>query len=146
VPDLLSEEWFEALGAVLDGLAGGPVSAVRPAEGLGEGLALGQVVTGVPDDAGVAGVRGGEVRYTIVLAQAGSAALVRDSTEVADVVLVEDWTTARAIASGEVSISDLLTQGRIKVRGDSRALVSAGDLLGRVAPLIAAAVGGAKAS
>jgi hypothetical protein len=42
-------------------------------------------------------VENGEVRFTIVLQQNGSASLVRDSTEPADVILVEDWSTADAI-------------------------------------------------
>jgi hypothetical protein len=148
VPELLSEEWFGALGAVLDGLGAvldgldeEPVPAGRDTEA----IALGQIVTGVPDDSGAAGIEDGQVRYTIVLTEEGLASLVRGSTEQADVVLVEDWATAKAVASREMSVSDLLTLGRIKVRGDSRALVTAGDLLGRVAPLIAAAVGGAEA-
>jgi hypothetical protein len=138
VPDLLSEEWFEALAASLNGLP------VHP-DGAGErsaGLSLGQIVTGVPEDAGAAGVQDGEVRYTIVLRPEGSASLVRDSVAPANVILVEEWSTAEAIASGETSVPDLLTAGRIKVRGDSRALVVAGDLLARVAPLVAAALGG----
>jgi hypothetical protein len=160
VPELLSEEWFEVLAAALEALSvpagsagepeGPPTAAspdepgVEPAAGPApghDGLALGQIVTGVPDDAGAAGVQAGEVRYTIVLGPEGSAFLVRNSIAPANVVLVEDWPTAGAIASGEVSIPDLLNAGRIKVRGDSRALVSAGELLARVAPHIAAALG-----
>jgi len=148
VPDLLSEAWFEALAAALGRLPASPVSGQAPGQP-GEsaaGLALGQIVTGVPDGARAAGVQEGEVRYTIVLPPEGPGSLVRDSTEHANVVLVEDWSTAEAIASGETSVPDLLTAGRIKVRGDSRALVSAGDLLSRVAPLIAEALGSSKAT
>jgi hypothetical protein len=43
-------------------------------------------------------------------------------------------------------VADLLNAGRIKVQGDSRVLVSAGDLLARVGPLIAAALGDEVAS
>ncbi len=135
MPELLSEEWFEALDAVLAGLSGGPGEADGP------GLALGQIVTGVPEGAGVARSPDGQVRYTMVLRHDGTALLARDTVEMADVVLVEDWGTARAIASGE-SVSDLLTAGRIKVRGDSRALVAGGEVLARVAPLVGAALGG----
>ena len=94
-----------------------------------------------PRGAGAARSPDGEVRYTMVLRHDGSALLARDTVETADVVLVEDWGTARAIASGE-SVSDLLTAGRIKVRGDSRALVAGGEVLARVAPLVGAALGG----
>jgi hypothetical protein len=141
VPDLLSEEWFGALAAVLDGLPAGSGSA----DSAGGGIALGQVVTGVPDDAGAPGAKDGEIRYTIVLRTEGPASLVRNSTESANVVLVEDWSTAVAIASG-ATVADLLNAGRIKVQGDSRVLVSAGDLLARVGPLIAAALGDEVAS
>ena len=139
VPELLSEEWFRALAAALDGLTAGPPAT----EEAGAGIALGQIVTGVPRESG-AGPEEAEVRYTIVLRPEGSASLVRDSTESASVVLVEDFATAVAIASG-ASVPDLLNAGRIKVRGDSRVLVTAGDLLARVGPLIAEALFDAKA-
>jgi hypothetical protein len=142
VPDFLSEGWFEAFAAALKRLPAEEAAA----DGLADGLALGQIITEVPGDAGAAGVENGEVRFTIVLQQNGSASLVRDSTEPADVILVEDWSTADAIVSGTASLPDLLTAGRIKLRGDSNALVSAGDLLARVAPLLASALGDGQAS
>ena len=126
---------------MLDGLP----ARSEPAGAEGSGIALGQVVTGVPDDAGAVRTEDGEVRYTIVLRPEGGASLLRNSTDAANVVLVEDWSTAVEVASG-VTVADLLNAGRIKVRGDSRVLVSAGDLLARVAPLIAAALGGEVAS
>jgi hypothetical protein len=142
VPDFLSEGWFEAFSAALKRLPAEEAAA----DGLADGLALGQIITEVPGDAGAAGVENGEVHFTIVLQQNGSASLVRDSTEPADVILVEDWSTADAIVSGTASLADLLTAGRIKLRGDSNALVSAGDLLARVAPLLASALGDGQAS
>jgi len=137
VAELLSEEWFGALAVALDGLA--PMS--ETVDTVVDRLSLGQIVTGVPDGAGAADVHKGEVRYTIVLGPGGTASLVRGSTEPADVVLVEDWSTAKAIASGAVPVPDLLTAGRIKVRGDSRALLAAGELLALVAPVLASALG-----
>ena len=142
VPDFLSEGWFAAFAAALKKLPAEQVAADAPAGG----LALGQIVTGVPDEAGAARAQNDEVRYTIVLRQDGSASLVRNSIEPADVILVEDWSTARAIVSGAASLPDLLTAGKIKLRGDSNALVSAGSLLARVAPLIAAALGDGETS
>ena len=103
------------------------------------GLALGQLITAVPGDAGAAGVENGEVRFTIVLGRDGSASLARNSTEAADVTLVEDWSTAVAIVAGTALLPELLAAGKIKLRGDSNALVAAGDLLARVAPLLAGA-------
>jgi hypothetical protein len=91
-------------------------------------------------------VQNGEVRYTILLREDGSASLVLRPTQPADVTLVEDWYTAKAIVSGTASLPDLLGAGKIKLRGDSNALVSAGDLLARVAPLLAAALGDGQAS
>ena len=142
VPDFLSERWFAALTAALEEL---PVKHAA-ADASAGGLALGQIITGVPDGTGIAGAQNGEVRYTLVLRQDGSATLVPGSTELADVTLVEDWSTAEAIVSGSRSLPDLLTAGKIKLRGNSNALVSAGDLLARIAPLIAAALeeGGAQ--
>ena len=95
VPELFSDEWFEALAAALEALRAWSERAAA-----GGGLALGQIVTGVPEDAGAADVHHGEVRYTIVLRPGAPPSLVRGSTEPADVVLVEDWSTAEAIASG----------------------------------------------
>jgi len=134
VPELFSQEWFEALAAALNELRI-PVATEGSVE-----LSVGQIVTGVPEGRDAVGLDNGEVRYTIVLQQDGSASLVLGSTELASVVLVEDWSTATAIASGETPMGDLLTAGRIKLRGDSRELVSAGELLARVAPLIAEAL------
>ncbi len=135
MPELFSQAWFESLAAALKEL---PVSADASEASIG--LSVGQIVTGVPDYTDAVGVADGEVRYTIVLRADGSASLIVGSTEAANVVLVEDWTTARAISSGQTSVGDLLTAGRIRVRGDSRELVSAGDLLARVAPLISEAL------
>jgi hypothetical protein len=134
VPEFLDEDWFEALGAALKGLSG---TASEPAV-LESALGIGQIVTEVPGGPAAAGVDEGEIRYTIVLSEDGSASLVRDSTEPAQVIIVEDWLTARAIASGASSVAEMLNAGKLKVRGDARALVAAADLLARVAPVIAA--------
>ncbi|MGA2803457.1 MAG: hypothetical protein ABSF89_03550 [Acidimicrobiales bacterium] len=142
VPEFLSEGWFEAFAAALRSL---PVTGDAANAPLG-GLRLGQIITAVPDDASAAGVRNGEVRFTIVLGRDGSGSLVPDSTETADVTLVEDFSTAKAIASESASLPDLLGAGKIKLRGDARALVAAGDLLARLAPLVTAALGGGQAS
>ena len=141
LPEFLSEEWFEAFAAAL---------AILPAAGTAGrptgGLALGQLITEVPAHAGAAGVENGEVRFTILLGRDGSAALVRNSTAAAEVTLVEDWPTAAAIVAGTAALPDLLAAGKIKLRGDSNALVSAGDLLAKVAPLLAATPEGGEPS
>ena len=69
---------------------------------------------------------------------------MRGSTERAEVTLVADWSTAEAVASGTASVPDMLSAGRIKLRGDTRALVSAGDFLAAIAPLVATALAGAQ--
>jgi SCP-2 sterol transfer family protein len=136
VAEFLSESWFVALAASLQGLPDTALGAGAP----GTGLALGQIVTGVPKGARAADVKDGEVRYTIVLRQGGPATLVRSSTEPAEVTLVADWPTAEAIASGRSSVTKMLSAGRLKLRGDTRALVKAGELLAAVAPLIVEAL------
>jgi hypothetical protein len=138
----LSDGWFEALAAALDGLA----RSAEPTRGPTGDLALGQVITGVPGMLGNEGACDGEIRYTILLRQDGSAALIRSSTGSAHVTLIEDWSTAEAIMSGRSSVTDMLGAGRIKMRGDSRALVAAEALLTRAAPLLAAALAGPRAS
>lgn len=130
VAEFLSEVWFESLGEALAQLADG---LQEEHEG---GLAIGQIVTGVPGALGAAGALGGEVRYTIIF-DAGSASLVRNSTARAQVVLVADWDTAEAIASGRSSVPEMLNAGKLKLRGEARALVAAGDFLARIGPLLA---------
>ena len=130
MPEFLTEAWFGALAAVLESL---PATA-SPAEGTG--LALGQIVTGVPEGSAVTASEDGEVRYTIVLRGDGAGSLVRGSTAGADVVLVEDYPTAAAVASGTSSVSEMLSAGKIKLSGDVRALLAAGDMLAAIAPAI----------
>jgi hypothetical protein len=101
------------------------------------GLALGQIVTELTDADSPTGVGRPEIRYTIVLKPDRSLSLVRSSIEPADVVLVEDWPTAEAIVSGSPPLADLLAAGRIKLRGSARALIAAGELLAKIAPLLA---------
>jgi hypothetical protein len=136
VPEFLSEAWFDALAAALESLHANASAAGNA------GLALGHIVREVPEKAASTRVQNGEVRYTIVLRQDGSASLVRGSTAEADVVLVEDWSTAEAVATGVSSVSDMLSAGKIKLRGDTRALVAGGDLLANIAPVILEALGG----
>ena len=99
-------------------------------------------MTGVPEEAGAAGVHDGEVRYTIVLRpRRVRPRWCAARPQAADVILVEDWSTAEAIASGAASVPEMLNAGRIKLRGDARALLAAGDLLATMAPLVLAALG-----
>jgi hypothetical protein len=67
---------------------------------------------------------------------------VRGSTEDADVTIVEDFATAEAIAAGTSSVSDMLNAGKVKLRGDTRALLAAAELLAVITPLLAEALSG----
>ena len=136
MPEFLSEAWFDALATALEGLHARASATDHP------GLALGQIVTEVPQGNAGLTTQGGEVHFTIVLRPDGSASLVRDSTAEANVILVEDWLTAEAVASGMSSVSDMLSAGKIKMRGDSRALMAAGDMLATIAPVVLEALGG----
>ena len=102
--EFLSAEWFARFAAELARVE--PVAGAPP-------LALGQVVTGAPH---------GDVAYT-VLVDDERAELVLGSTDRAAVTLVEDWTTARAIAAGS-PVSELLAAGRITLLGDANALLA----------------------
>jgi hypothetical protein len=135
VPEYLSQAWFEALATALDRLH------LSGAEVPSDGLAIGQLVTGVPETADAVGVDNGEVRYTIVVGESGSTTLIRGSVELASVVIVADWPSAFAISSGASSVSEMLSAGKIKLRGDARALVAAADLLATLARVVATRTG-----
>lgn len=114
----LSEEWIAALGELVPAAAG---------KG---GLSLGQIVEGGPD---------GDVMYTIRLgeAAAGGKRVVAGSVTEADVVLVEDYETARGVASGDLSPSEAIRAGRVKVRGQARSVATHQDLLVELADALA---------
>ncbi|MGD0219158.1 MAG: hypothetical protein ABSC73_01645 [Acidimicrobiales bacterium] len=102
--ELLSDEWFRRFAEAIASLA--PAAGEPP-------LALGVVVTGTP---------AGTVSYTILIGD-GGASLVVGSTDEAAVTLVEDFSTAQAIAAG-TPVSALLEAGRITLRGDAKALIA----------------------
>jgi hypothetical protein len=111
VPLFLSPEWLESLSQLLGELEWGD----------GAPLALGQLVTGGPD---------GDVGYTIHL---GPQARVESGIDGAEVVLLEGYGTARALAAGELTAADALTAGSIKVRGNAKRLVESTSLLSLLA-------------
>jgi hypothetical protein len=130
----LSPEWLAALGELVP-LRPSPGSGGTDepdGEGEGEGerdrseslgtLALGQIVEGGPD---------GDVAYTIHLGvvDAGNPQVVEGTVDQADVVLVESYEAARGLASGELSPSDAIRAGQVKVRGAARLLTAHQDLL-----------------
>ncbi len=118
--EFLSEEWLTALGERVAAIPGG-----SDREAKGGSLALGQIVTGAP---------AGDVSYTI---QLGRSPGVIAGLEPSEVVIVETFETARALAAGELSASDAHAAGRIKVRGHAGRLVESNDLLAGLAAAVA---------
>jgi hypothetical protein len=104
-PPLFSDEWFAHLSEVL--------GRIEP-EADWPHLDLGVAVDDAPS---------GPIYYTLHLGPDG-AGVEAGSVDAAVVTLVESFETACAIDKG-ASVSELLAQGRITVRGDPSALVAA---------------------
>jgi putative sterol carrier protein len=119
VASYLSEEWFDQLGA-----------ETVPAERAGtEGdVILEHLVTGGPE---------GDVRYHVRIA-GGAITIVRGPATDPDVTFAEDYATAAAIASGELSAPAALLSGRIRVGGDMTTLINHRDVLAVDDPVPAA--------
>ena len=122
--------WLDALEA---GLAANPAGLPgdADAEDTGGGatsLALGQEVLAVP------GL--GDVCYVVDLSSSEPPRLRRGTLDGAEVTLVAAYDAALALVEGRAAVHDLLTEGRIKVRGDARALVAAGALVARYAEAV----------
>jgi len=103
----LSSEWFDMLESALTTITTGEAGEA--------GLALGQVIHDCAQ---------GTVSYTICIGAGKPGRLVRDSVEVAQVTLVEDYPSALSVHEG-ASVAELLASGQIKVRGDANALLRA---------------------
>jgi hypothetical protein len=155
VPAYLSEQWLEALRDALRAAAGGgppgpagepatgdPATGGAPSRRVVDRLVVGQVVTGIGADAGgrlgralvpagssAGRSAGGEVRYTVALGGGIPPEVAAGTLEGAQVVLVTDYSTARAIATGDQPLAGALVAGRVKVRGDANALIAAQELL-----------------
>lgn len=93
----LSAAWFEDVAD-----ATGPAPA-KPVD-----LVLQQVVTGTPE---------GEVTYRVLVSD-DEAVIQPGGDGTADVTLTSDYSTAAAIAEGQLSAQSALRQGRIRVGGD----------------------------
>lgn len=102
---LFSDDWFSEISAAL--------AALEPEEDWPR-LDLGVSISDTPR---------GRIEYAFHLGPAG-AALEVGTLDDAEVTLVESYDTARLIAEG-ASISELLAEGRITVRGDAASLVAA---------------------
>lgn len=91
-------------------------------------LILEQVVEGTPD---------GEVIYRVEVHPTTSRLLwpVAKGSPAADLRMRCDWATAVAISRGEVSTQRALTDGRIRVSGDTRRLSRVGSNLAELDPI-----------
>ncbi|MCU1490448.1 MAG: hypothetical protein JWM85_1853 [Acidimicrobiaceae bacterium] len=116
----LSDEWLAELAEALRS---------SPEIQAGPRLALGQVVTGLPS------AEGDDVAYTLHLGGGEPARVVPGTVDEADVVLVEGYATARAIATGTPA-GELLVEGRLKVRGDVNALIAAQEGLAALSEVL----------
>ncbi|HTW99152.1 MAG TPA: hypothetical protein VMD59_10260 [Acidimicrobiales bacterium] len=119
----LSGEWLAALQEALR--AGEVAGNVAAPAGR---LVIGQVVTGTP---------GGEVRYSVAIGGALPPEVIQGSVAGAQVTLVTDHETARAVAGGSESLATALVAGRVKVRGDANALIAAEEALASLATALA---------
>jgi hypothetical protein len=111
--EFLSSSWIAALD-----------DAARAAHGLtlADGaLVVEQVVRGLPAGAG-------DVRYQIRVGPGGARVVVGDGVD-ADLVLLTDYPTARALHEGRVRAQDALTAGFLKVQGRPEVLAKRADLL-----------------
>ena len=120
----LSPEWMEAVNR-----AAASCPEVEATAGQAP-VTISQLVTGGPD---------GDVAYTLRVGDGGMR-VSTGGTDDATVTISEDWTTAVAVARGEMGADEAVMAGRMAVRGDMEALIAARDLL-QIAQSCVAAVG-----
>lgn len=110
----LSPEWMDELGRA----AAGHDEMAEAASGVD--LTLQQVVTR----------RGrADSRYAIRIS-GGRLEVVSGAAEGADVTLTEDYETAVALSRGDITAQDALMAGRIRIQGQTSALVRSQEVLG----------------
>jgi SCP-2 sterol transfer family len=119
VARFLSDEWFDQAGAL-----GTEAASLLPEAT----VVLQHTVSGSP---------AGDVCYHLRLAE-HAAEIVRGPSSHPDVTFAEDYATAAAVASGEVSAPAALLAGRIRVGGDMAALVAHQSIISGNDPLSAA--------
>jgi hypothetical protein len=101
VPRFLSAAWFEEVA---------PAAQEETSAAGEERLLVERVVTGTPD---------GEVRYQVLLSQAGVKMVPPQALlPGADLTITCEWATACAIARGDIPALAALMEGRLQVRGD----------------------------
>jgi hypothetical protein len=127
VAEFLSTEWL----AALDAAARGAPQLAACAPGAPFVLEQRVSVAGHDDDGGGDSgddVGEDEVVYQIVLAP-GGARVVSGRAGEPDLVLLTDVATAGALARGERNAQSVLAEGRLRVRGDLRALTRRAEAL-----------------
>lgn len=102
----LTAEWLDAMQRLAE-------KAEVPRDAA---IVVAHEVTGTPD---------GDVRFRFTAAD-GQLSLSWDTTDGADITLLEDYATAVAIARGELPAQQAVAEGRLKLRGDVGALVRNG--------------------
>jgi putative sterol carrier protein len=112
----LSRAWLDALQEAAD------ASPTLREATAGVHLVVQQVVTG--DDAG-------EVAYHLVVDD-GRTTVQAGRAEEPTVTFTQDRATAEAVSRGELSAQSAFMAGRMRIRGDLRALVAQQDALLRV--------------
>ncbi len=112
--DFLSDTWFEALSARVEGT---PV----PAD---VSLVIEQVVSGEP----------GQVWHFILAG--GTATITRAAHETPDVRLIADRAAAEGIHRGEISAQRAFLDGHLQIGGDIEALMSNRETIAAIATLL----------
>jgi hypothetical protein len=108
VPRFLSPEWVEAFNEAVATAEPPPPTESAPLAARDGTYRVCQIVRGGPE---------GEVATTLEVTPDG-VRLRRGADETATVTVVVGWEDAVALASGNLSVSEALTAGRIRVRGD----------------------------
>ena len=129
MPRFLTSDWVAAFNAALAGVtlpAPGPDAGLAAADGK---FTVAQEVRGTPD---------GDV-LLVLCTEGGSMTLEvgplvemtdrEGTTDRAEVTIALDYADAAALARGELSPTDALTGGRIRVRGDLSVLAAGQELL-----------------
>jgi hypothetical protein len=99
--------------------------AAGPEPGADVELVLQQVVTGTPD---------GDICYQVLITGSG-ATLRRGASLKPDMTFTSDYATASAIAQGRLSVQSALTEGLIRVGGNTSRLARKDARLAGVDPL-----------
>jgi putative sterol carrier protein len=113
VPRFLTQTWVDQVNEAM-----GDVSVPSDVD-----LAVAHHVAGGPD---------GDVVYVLRMSGGAVDARLADASDT-DVHLYQDYATAAAIARGELSAQQAVAAGRLRVAGDTRALVRHADAFSAVA-------------